>query len=228
MTMMTARITRLSWRSITTNPKRKVSAIKEFVVISNLKTIKLLLDRTRADIVFKYLVNQEMTVKQLADTMGKKPGTVLHHVQKLKKSGIIKMVRTRETTRGIVERYYRAIAREYRLGITEMMRSRTSMSAPRNPVQSTLTGLSTLGIIISKEDMKRAHDLLSRLREIEMRTEKLINRSDNTAFQSLPTSTRITVLKTMNEFLLSKNSTYNELLAEWHDLLAQYMNGGQG
>jgi len=160
------------------------------VVISNLKTIKLLLDRTRADIVFKYLVNQEMTVKQLADAMGKKPGTVLHHVQKLKNSGIIKMVRTRETTRGIVERYYRAIAREYRLGITEMMRSRTSTSAPRNPVQSTLTGLSTLGIII--------------------------------------TSTRITVLKSMNEFLLSKNSTYNELLAEWHDLLAQYMNGGQG
>jgi DNA-binding transcriptional ArsR family regulator len=207
------------------NPKRKSPAIKEFVVISDLKKIKLLLDRTRADIVFKYLVNQEMTVKQLSDAMVKKPGTVLHHVQKLNNAGIIEMVRTRETTRGIVERYYRAIAREYRLGITEMMRESKIESSPRNPVQATLKGLSTLGISISNEDMKRAHGLLSRIQEIEMKTEKLINRSDNTAFQSLPASTRITVLKRMNEFLLSKNSTYIELVAEWHDLLSQYLNG---
>jgi len=64
--------------------------------------------------------------------------------------------------------------------------------------------------------------------EIEMKTEKLINRSDNTAFQRLPTSTRINVLKSMNKFLLSKNSTYNELIAEWHDLLSQYLNNGKG
>jgi len=210
------------------NPKDSTPEIKEFVVISDLKTIKLLLDRTRADIVFKYLVNQEMTVKQLADAMGKKPGTVLHHVQKLNNSGIIKMVRTHETTRGIVERYYRAIAREYRLGITEMMRARTKESSPSNPVQSILVGLSTLGITISEADMKRADDLLSRIMEIEMKTEKLINRSDNTAFQRLPTSTRINVLKSMNKFLLSKNSTYNELIAEWHDLLSQYLNNGKG
>jgi len=169
-----------------------------------------------------------MTVKQLADAMGKKPGTVLHHVQKLNNSGIIKMVRTHETTRGIVERYYRAIAREYRLGITEMMRARTKESSPSNPVQSILVGLSTLGITISEADMKRADDLLSRIMEIEMKTEKLINRSDNTAFQRLPTSTRINVLKSMNKFLLSKNSTYNELIAEWHDLLSQYLNNGKG
>ena len=209
------------------SPKDKTPEIKEFVVISDLRSIKLLLDRTRADIVFKYLVNQEMTVKQLADAMGKKPGTVLHHVQKLNNSGIIEMTRTHETTRGIVERYYRAIAREYRLGITEMMRSRTKESTPRNPVQSTLMGLSTLGIVISEADMKRADDLLSRIIEIEVKTEKLINRSDNIAFQRLPSSTRINVLKSMNKFLLSKNSTYNELLAEWHDLLSQYLNNSK-
>ncbi|MGY5879970.1 MAG: winged helix-turn-helix domain-containing protein [Candidatus Thorarchaeota archaeon] len=207
------------------NPKAKASAIKEFVVISNLKTIKLLLDRTRADIVFKYLVNEEMTVKQLADAMGKKPGTVLHHVQKLNNAGIIELVRTRETTRGIVERYYRAIAREYRLGITEMMRSRAKTTSPRNPIQSTLVGLSSLGIVISEGDMVRAKDLLTRMNEIEKKIEKVINKPSNTKFQSLPPSTRTEVLENMTRFLLSKNSTYNELLAEWHDLLSQYLNG---
>ncbi|MGY5873281.1 MAG: winged helix-turn-helix domain-containing protein [Candidatus Thorarchaeota archaeon] len=209
------------------SPKTKAPAIKEFVVISNLKAIKLLLDRTRADIVFKYLVNQEMTVKQLADTMGKKPGTVLHHVQKLNNAGIIELVRTHETTRGIVERYYRAIAREYRLGITEMMRSRAKTASPRDPVLSTLKGLSTLGISIRDSDMKRARDLLGRMIEIEKKTEKIINRSDNIAFQSLPTATRTNVLENMKRFLLTKNNTYNELSAEWHDLLSQYLNNGK-
>ncbi|TFG32732.1 ArsR family transcriptional regulator [Candidatus Thorarchaeota archaeon] len=210
---------------MTTNPKTTPPAIKEYVVISNLKTIKLLLDRTRADIVFKYLVHDEMTVKQLSDAMGKKPGTVLHHVQKLNSAGIIEMVRTHETTRGIVERYYRAIAREYRLGITEMMRSRVKTTSPRNPIQSTVIGLSSLGIVISEGDMKRARELLTRMTEIEDKIENVINRPDNTEFQSLPSSIRIDVMKNMQRFLLSKNSTYNELLSEWHDLLSQYLNG---
>jgi DNA-binding transcriptional ArsR family regulator len=210
---------------ITTNPKSSPPAIKEFVVISNLKTIKLLLDRTRADIVFKYLVNEEMTVKQLADAMGKKPGTVLHHVQKLNGAGIIEMVRTRETTRGIVERYYRAIAREYRLGITEMMRTTAKTRTPKNPIQATLDGLSTLGIVISNVDMKHAKDLLTRMSEIEKKTENIINKPGNKKFQSLPPSIRTDVMNNMQRFLLSKNSTYNELLSEWHDLLSQYLNG---
>jgi DNA-binding transcriptional ArsR family regulator len=207
------------------SPKGKPSSIKEYVVISNLKTIKLLLDKTRADIVFKYLVDREMTVKQLADSMGKKPGTVLHHVQKLNQAGIIEMVRTRETTRGIVERYYRAIAREYRLGITEMMRTRAPASSPGNPIQQTLVGLSTLGIEISREDMKHAKDILTKMTAIEKKVEKAINKPDNKKFQSLPPSTRTSVMENMKRFLLSKNSTYNEYLAEWHDLLSQYFFG---
>ena len=135
------------------------------------------------------------------------------------------MVRTRETTRGIVERYYRAIAREYRLGITEMMRTRAPASTPRNPIPATLSGLSTLGIIISEEDMKHAKELLTKMTAIEKRIENVINKPENTKFQSLPPSTRTNVMENMQRFLLSKNSTYNELLSEWHDLLSQYLNG---
>lgn len=209
------------------SPRIKGKAIKEFVVISNLKTIKLLLDRTRADIVFKYLVNQEMTVKQLADAMGKKPGTVLHHVQKLNSTGIIQLVRTHETTRGIVERYYRAIAREYRLGISEMMRSRARANIPKDPIPPTLAGLSTIGIVISAVDMEHARGLLTKLKKIEEEIEKSINDPDNYGFQSLPPSIRTNVLKNMHRFLLSKNSEYREIIDEWHDLLTQYLDDAE-
>lgn len=209
------------------SPRIKGKAIKEFVVISNLKTIKLLLDRTRADIVFKYLVTQEMTVKQLADAMGKKPGTVLHHVQKLNSAGIIQLVRTHETTRGIVERYYRAIAREYRLGISEMMRSRARANIPKDPIPPTLAGLSTIGIVISAVDMEHARGLLTRLKKIEEEIEKSINDPDNYGFQSLPPSIRTDVLKNMHRFLLSKNSEYRQIIDEWHDLLSQYLDDAE-
>ncbi len=211
----------------TLSPRIKGKAIKEFVVISNLKSIKLLLDRTRADIVFKYLVTQEMTVKQLADAMGKKPGTVLHHVQKLNSSGIIQLVRTHETTRGIVERYYRAIAREYRLGISEMMRSRARANIPKDPIPPTLAGLSTIGIVISAVDMEHARGLLTKLKKIEEEIEKSINDPDNYGFQSLPPSIRTDVLKNMHRFLLSKNSEYREIIDEWHDLLSQYLDDAE-
>ena len=167
-----------------------------------------------------------MTVKQLADAMVKKPGTVLHHVQKLNNAGIIELVRTHETTRGIVERYYRAIAREYRLGITEMMRERARTESPKNPIKSMIKGFSTLGIILSDSDMKRADALLTRLQKIEVKVEKHVNKSDNYAFQSLPPSTRTSVLGNMQKFLLSKNSEYIEIMDEWHDLLTKYLNNG--
>jgi DNA-binding transcriptional ArsR family regulator len=169
-----------------------------------------------------------MTVKQLSDAMGKKPGTVLHHVQKLNNAGIIELVRTHETTRGIVERYYRAIAREYRLGITEMMRSRVKTTEPKDPITSILAGLSTLGIIISDDDQSRAKVLLAKIIAVEKKIENSINKPENVEFQSLPSSTRIEVLRNMKRFLLSKNSNYNELLAEWHDLLSQYLNPSTG
>lgn len=205
-------------------PEIDSEPIKEFEVISDIRRIKLLLDRTRADIMFGYLVHNPMTVKQLADAMGKKPGTVLHHVQKLKESKLIELVRTQETPTGIVERYYRATAREYRLGISELMREspKTSLK-PQDPIKSTLIGLSTVGVSVPESDMKHAGDILGKLIQLENRTGMVINRPENKAFQQLPPATRSGVLERMLQFLLSKNATYEEALKEWHNLLATYL-----
>jgi DNA-binding transcriptional ArsR family regulator len=51
-------------------------------VIEDKKMIKLLMEPTRAKIVFDYLVRDSMTVKQLSEVTGKNPGTILHHIQK--------------------------------------------------------------------------------------------------------------------------------------------------
>ncbi len=197
-------------------------------MISDIRRIKLLLDRTRADIMFGYLVHNPMTVKQLSDAMGKKPGTVLHHVQKLKEAKLIDLVRTQETPTGIVERYYRATAREYRLGISELMReSPKSGSKPQDPIRSTLIGLSTVGVSVPDSDMKHARDILDKLIQIENKASMVVNRSENRAFQQLPPATRSSVLEIMQRFLLSKNASYQEALKEWHNLLATYLKNAE-
>ncbi len=169
-----------------------------------------------------------MTVKQLSDAMGKKPGTVLHHVQKLKEAKLIDLVRTQETPTGIVERYYRATAREYRLGISELMReSPKSGSKPQDPIRSTLIGLSTVGVSVPDSDMKHARDILDKLIQIENKASMVVNRSENRAFQQLPPATRSSVLEIMQRFLLSKNASYQEALKEWHNLLATYLKNAE-
>ena len=206
------------------NPKISKKPIKEFEVVTNPKIIKLLLDGTRKDIVFKFLVNQPMTVKQLSVAMKKKPGTVLHHVQKLKNAGIIDLVETRETPRGIVERYYRAVAREFRLGISERMSAYDETPVvEKDRINATLLGLSTLGIHITEAEFGHARSILQRLIDREAEVSRVYDSQSNHAFQSLPPSTRSNVSFRMSQFLLSQDATYRKTLSDWHGLISQYL-----
>jgi DNA-binding transcriptional ArsR family regulator len=55
--------------------------------------------------ILRMLVEQEATVSQLAERLGKAPGTVGHHVQVLHDSGLVRVVRT-EQVRAITAKYY--------------------------------------------------------------------------------------------------------------------------
>ena len=205
------------------NPKISSKPIKEFVVVTNPKIIKLLLDETRKAIVFNYLVNQPMTVKQLSVAMKKKPGTVLHHVQKLKQAKIIDLVETRETPRGIVERYYRAVAREFRLGISERMSAYDEAPIVKDRVKATLLSMSTLGVYIPESQLEHAAALLQRLLDIEDQVARAYNNPDNHAYQALPPATRNDLAARMSQYLLSRNSMYQKTLSEWNEILGSHL-----
>lgn len=55
-----------------------------------------------------------MTVTQLGRALDMPPPTVQHHVRELVRVGIVRLVATRER-RGILEKYYRAVARRFLL-----------------------------------------------------------------------------------------------------------------
>jgi hypothetical protein len=156
--------------------------------------------------------------------MKKKPGTVLHHVQKLNNAGIINLVETRETPKGIVERYYRAVAREFRLGISERMSAYDEEpEASKDRIRAALLGLSTLGIHITDSEFEHTRTVLQKLIDREAEVSRVYDSQSNHAFQSLPPSTRRDVSYRMSQFLLSQDATYRRTLSEWHDLISRYL-----
>ncbi|MBE0526814.1 MAG: winged helix-turn-helix transcriptional regulator, partial [Candidatus Thorarchaeota archaeon] len=199
--------------------KRK-PRVKDMEVIEDKNMIKLLMEPTRAKIVFDYLVKGSMTVKQLSEVTGKNPGTILHHIQKLKEVGLVFEERTEQTQTGIVQRYYRASAREYRMGISEMVQATGDDTTKR--LKSIITSLSVYGIDVPERQIGTAVDLLTAMinRENEVSSGYLIKNEEE--YDNLPSSDRGDVSRIIRRFVLEEDSQYRELREKWTAFLRSH------
>lgn len=206
---------------------KQVEPMKDLEVITDPGVFKVLLEPVRADIVFKFLVNGAMTVKQLADALGKNPGTILHHIDALKKAGIVVQERTQLTPTGIVQRYYRATAREYRMGLGETMQADDGVARfAKERLRSTVSGLSAYGIEILESQSERAMEMLGRLIERENVVTSNIPILDEKTYRKLSSSVRSDASRIVRRFALEEDSQYRDLREKWHNLLRSYRKGG--
>ncbi|MHA2142820.1 MAG: winged helix-turn-helix domain-containing protein [Candidatus Thorarchaeota archaeon] len=204
-----------------------VEPMKDLEIISDPKVIKILFEDTRAKIVFNYLVKGSMTVKQLSDVTGKNPGTILHHIQKLQEAGLVIQERTEQTTTGIVQRYYRATAREFRLGISGMMEANGGVAQfAKDRLRSMTSSLSVYGIEIPDSEMGEAMDLLRRLIERENAVSSQLPIMDEPSYHKLPPSVRGDASRIMRRFALEEDSEYQRLREEWQRLLRSHRKVG--
>lgn len=67
--------------------------------------------------ILRLTLNQPMTNRQLADRLGRDPGTVLHHVRMLVRGGFLAAQPVREGKRGALERPYRATGKSWQVRI---------------------------------------------------------------------------------------------------------------
>ncbi|MHA1965209.1 MAG: winged helix-turn-helix domain-containing protein [Candidatus Thorarchaeota archaeon] len=203
--------------------KKRKRRIKDMQVIEDKKIIKLLMEPTRAKIVFDYLVKDSMTVKQLSEVTGKNPGTILHHIQKLKEVGLVFEERTEQTQTGIVQRYYRASAREYRMGISEMVQATGDDATKR--LKSIIKSLSVYGIDVPENQIVEAVELLTALigRENELSSRNLI--VDEDGHDKLVSSVRGDVSRIMRRFALEEDLQYRDLRKNWHAFLWSHRQG---
>jgi len=190
--------------------------MKDLEIISDPNTIKVLFDKVRALIVFKYLVNEEMTVKQLSDAMGKNPGNVLRHIERLKSAGLVQQVRTEKTTTGIVQRYYRATAREYRLGIADMIRANGGVRAyAKDRLRNMILGLEAYGVSIPETRMAEALSILEQLFERENQVSSALSIINAEFWSSLSTHQQEDASRLMRDVAMARDSEYLKLKDKW-------------
>jgi DNA-binding transcriptional ArsR family regulator len=203
--------------------KKRKRRIKDMEVIEDKNLIKLLMEPTRAKIVFDYLVKDSMTVKQLSEVTGKNPGTILHHIQKLKEVGLVFEERTEQTQTGIVQRYYRASAREYRMGISEMVQATGDDTTKR--LKSIIKSLSVYGIDVPENQVEKGMELMTALinRENELSSRNLIVNEEG--LDQLPSSVRGDASRIMRRFALEDDSQYRDLRKNWHAFLRSHRKG---
>jgi DNA-binding transcriptional ArsR family regulator len=81
--------------------------------LSGLEQIHVISNKVRRQIL-QLLVDEPMTVTQLGKGLEMPPPTVHYHVRELVRVGLVRLVATRER-RGILEKYYRSVARKFLL-----------------------------------------------------------------------------------------------------------------
>ena len=65
--------------------------------------------------ILRLTLNEPMTNKQIAERMDRDPGTVLHHVKELVRTGFLAAEEPRTGKRGALERPYRATGKSWRV-----------------------------------------------------------------------------------------------------------------
>ena len=91
------------------NPPNPPNDLPESYELETLEQLRAIADELRSRIV-EALIHKPMTVTQLGEMLGQAPAKIHYHVRELERVGLIRLVATREKS-GILEKYYRAIAR---------------------------------------------------------------------------------------------------------------------
>ncbi len=197
----------------------KSAPIEDIEVLSDKKKIKLLLDPFRARII-RELGEKPMTVKELAVALKRKPGTILHHVDRLKKAGLVRQVRTQKTSTGIVQRYYRASAREYQLGVARVVApfpvEHKVEETPEDRWRLVIQGLAEHGIEIPPAKMEHALDLLRTMTACEDAINKRIYGLEGS---SLPPYIQSEVTRILRRLALEESQECSRIQEEWHRFL---------
>jgi DNA-binding transcriptional ArsR family regulator len=206
------------------NTENAAPHMKDLEIITDPNTIKVLFDKIRALIVFKYLVKEEMTVKQLADAIGKNPGNILRHIERLKSVGLVQQVRTEKTITGIVQRYYRATAREYRLGIVDMIKANGGVKDyAKNRLHNMILGLEAYGVKIPEARMTDAMTIFENLIERENQISSELKIVNEEFWNSLPTHQQDDASRLMREVMVTQDKEYQKLKDEWCSFVLSFL-----
>lgn len=126
--------------------------------------------------ILDLLARGDLTNKQIADAVGKPPGNTHHHVTTLERVGLIRQTRSRQY-RGVVERYYQAVAQRFVLASAPEGNSQNVTVAALRAASGRLSdeavedGTGIVRVVsetawMSDSDIQRLDELLGDLRQL--------------------------------------------------------------
>ena len=106
-----------------TQPGQPTDDIPDVFELETLEQLRAIADELRTRIA-EALTHRPMTVTQLGEMLGQAPAKIHYHVRELERVGLVRLVATREKS-GILEKYYRAIAKTFTASKTLLMNAPT-------------------------------------------------------------------------------------------------------
>jgi DNA-binding transcriptional ArsR family regulator len=118
--------------------------------------------------ILRLTLDRPLTNKQIAQRLGRDPGTVLHHVRVLVANGFLAAEPVRAGQRGALERPYRATGKSWRIrmrphegytaSVLEAVRDEVLEAEPRTPL-----AMVRLGVRLGADDLAELRQRISDL-----------------------------------------------------------------
>lgn len=120
--------------------------------------------------ILRLTLERPMTNKQIAERLGRDPGTALHHVRELVRTGFLAADDVRSGKRGALERPYHATGKSWRVRLTPNAGTTVSIiDAVRDEVTEAgpdaILATLRLGVRLSAADIEQLRLALSQLGE---------------------------------------------------------------
>ncbi len=159
-----------------------------FYDLESLEQLRAIADELRLRIL-DHLTHQPLTVTQLGERLGIAPAKAHYHVRELERVGLVRLVATREN-RGILEKYYRVVARDLRIpdGLIQRMPADEVIATNRQFLEYLMRGyLAAVARKLRDGDETSGSQLLSgsiwatdeEMREVTQRVGELIKPYDH-------------------------------------------------
>ncbi len=102
--------------NINSSEKQKNQGIKDELIITDSSLVLIVL-HDKKKLILEQLLEKEMTIQDLRQAIGLNPGTIKRHLDDLKKNNLVFESRIEKNDYNITMKFYRAVARIFKISI---------------------------------------------------------------------------------------------------------------
>jgi DNA-binding transcriptional ArsR family regulator len=204
--------------------KNKHSPIKVVEIISNPEQIKVIMDKTRREIlsVLKKgikledeIMSYELSVPQIAEVINATPQKIYHHIDVLEENGFIRIAKEERRKRSTVTFYERTALVFY------ILAKASGDEDVKDKCNSVDLFLNIFGVDASDEEKEEINQLLTQFEEAEVEAVSAISEQ---FVGEVPRESVEYILSYLSKIFMANNPKYNDLFTKLDKLLLSKIN----